>query len=329
LPNRRIWLLRMVPSIRYGKFLTAVALFLVCLPLFYLGVLEDTEDSAPGLFFSLVLAYIIPMFSHITARAQDALLELKPRLHITEEDFNRAMSWLQSTPSWGAISQVLFGATCAFMHMSFVEGSVGHAISEAMRSLSGATSIAGAMELWIVMTGVISMLVQQAFVFARLGRDYVEISLLNVAALAPFARVSISSSLAIIGALALFPLIGLENGLNMMEILPGALATLAPLIGMFIIPVWPVHRRLAELKQQQLADINAKVEAQTQALGKNPGIEQLEQLAPLLNYRREIHNAPTWPFDLGNVTRLMLYLIIPPLTWIAAALMENLIDSLL
>jgi len=35
-----------------------------------------------------------------------------------------------------------------------------------------------------------------------------------------------------------------------------------------------------------------------------------------------------WPFDVGVITRLGLYLIIPPLTWIGAVLIERLVDDL-
>jgi hypothetical protein len=38
---------------------------------------------------------------------------------------------------------------------------------------------------------------------------------------------------------------------------------------------------------------------------------------------------PEWPFDIGLLARLLLYLILPPLTWVGAALIENLVDSVL
>ena len=63
--------------------------------------------------------------------------------------------------------------------------------------------------VWVVMTTVITMLLQQAIVFGRLGGTYARVTLLNTRKLLPFARVSIISSLAVIGALALFPLINL------------------------------------------------------------------------------------------------------------------------
>jgi len=49
-------------------------------------------------------------------------------------------------------------------------------------------------------------------------------------------------------------------------------------------------------------------------------------MSPLLSYRREVLGTREWPFDLGVVTRLGLYLVIVPLTWIGAALIENVVD---
>jgi hypothetical protein len=57
--------------------------------------------------------------------------------------------------------------------------------------------------------------------------------------------------------------------------------------------------------------------------------ESLSAITRLLLYRREIQQASEWPFDMPTLTRLGLYLILPPLTWVAAALIENLVDKLL
>ncbi len=118
--------------------------------------------------------------------------------------------------------------------------------------------------------------------------------------------------------------------MNLMEVLPGAIATLVPLLAIFVVPVWPVHRRLVVMKEQQLAGLNERIETRLRAGdGFFPETEVLVDLAPLLVYRHEIAQVSTWPFDGSNVIRLIFYLIIPPLTWAGAALIENLVDWLL
>ena len=42
-----------------------------------------------------------------------------------------------------------------------------------------------------------------------------------------------------------------------------------------------------------------------------------------------VQRTSDWPFDIGSLGRLAFYLIIPPLTWIGAALIENVVNALL
>jgi hypothetical protein len=326
----KIWLLKLILPWPYGRLLSGLLLLCVLLPVFYLGHSDDIANTTPVLFYSLIIAYIIPIFSYITAKSQDALLELRPLLDLDDSAFEKMRTHLDSTSLRMIALQLGAGALLGFIHMSFIRGSALGTVSGALADQSGFVSTLGAIVVWIIMTTVISMLVQQAVVFARLGAYHVQVTLLSNHKLLPFARVSISASLAIIGALALFPLIGIESGMNLMESLPGAIATLVPLLALFIVPVWPIHRRLVATKQQQLASVNDRIETRLRA-GDSffPEAEVLEELAPLLLYRREIAQVSTWPFDGGNVSRLLFYLIIPPLTWAGAALIENLVDWML
>jgi hypothetical protein len=326
----KIWLLKLILPWPYGRLLSGLLLLCVLLPVFYLGHSDDIANTTPVLFYSLIIAYIIPIFSYITAKSQDALLELRPLLDLDDSAFEKMRTHLDSTSLRMIALQLGAGALLGFIHMSFIRGSALGTVSGALADQSGFVSTLGAIVVWIIMTTVISMLVQQAVVFARLGAYHVQVTLLSNHKLLPFARVSISASLAIIGALALFPLIGIESGMNLMESLPGAIATLVPLLALFIVPVWPIHRRLVATKQQQLASVNDRIETRLRA-GDSffPEAEVLEELAPLLLYRREIAQVSTWPFDGGNVSRLLFYLVIPPLTWAGAALIENLVDWML
>jgi hypothetical protein len=326
----RTWLLKLILPCSYGRLLTGILLLCLLLPLFYLGVTATSEAGTPAFFYSLIIAYIIPIFSYITMKSQEALLALRPLLDLDDAAFEQSQASLDSISRRSMWLQLGAGALCGFIHMSFVRGSPLTMVTEMLVSYSEFMSTFGALLVWIIMTVVISMLVQQALVFARLGARHVRVTLLNNRKLLPFARVSISASLAIIGALALFPLIGIESGMNLMESLPGAIATLVPLMTIFIVPVWPIHRRLAAMKEAQMASVNERIENCLQAESATcPEPAILEELAPLLGYRREIAQASTWPFDSSNVTRLLFYLIIPPLTWAGAALIENLVDWLL
>ncbi len=305
-------------------------LFSLLFPFFYLRPGGVPDDNIPVLFFSLILAYIIPVFSFITAKLQEALTELRPVLDIDEQTFEQTRASLQSVSAGYTALCLLAGTLAGLAHMTFIRGSVDGFVVATLTSVTGLMSILGALLVWIVMTTVVAMLIRQTRLFARLGRRNARVSLLNTYRLLPFGRVSISTSLALIGALAFFPLISLKNGFNLAESLPGIIAILVPLLVLFIIPTWPVHRRLAQMKERELVALNTRIEACHDAAGE-VGLEtrRFEQLVALLNYRREIAQVSTWPFDVGNMTRLALYLIIPPLTWTGGALMENIVNMLL
>ncbi len=330
MPSRRIWLLKLVLPIRYGRTLTGVLLLSVLLPVFYAGAAQASEHTPPALFFGLIIAYIIPVFSFITAKAQETLCVLRPILALGDAEFERVHAGLDSTGLFLPLASLFGGALGACVHTVFIYQSVSDAVLTAFSSFPGFLSVLGTLMVWVVMTTVIVMLIRQARVFGYLGGAVARVSLLDIRALLPFARVSIISSLAIIGALALFPLINLEGGLNLAESVPGVVAILGPLVVIFIIPVWPLHKRLVKLKEKELTRVSDKIEASLD----DPGEVDLESadidtLLPLLTYLREIAQLSTWPFNLGSFTTLAFYLIIPPLTWAGAALIENLVDYLL
>ncbi|MCB1703773.1 MAG: hypothetical protein KDI17_02870 [Halioglobus sp.] len=326
----KVWLLRLVLPVQYGRVWTGLLLATLLLTLFYAGAAESSEHRPPALFFGLIIAYIIPIFSYITAKAQEAMRALRPILALDDTGFEYMYARLDSASLRLTLVCLGGGALAECMHLAFISRSWSAAVAKAVASVSDLLTVVGTLMVWVVMTTVIAMLIQQAVIFGRLGGTYARVSLLDTRKLLPFARVSIISSLAIIGALALFPLINLEGGLDLAESVPGAVAILGPLIVMFIIPVWPLHQRLVALKNQEMLRLLDRIEAVT---GNDGSVDldagELDALLPLLTYRREVAQLSTWPFNLGNITTLAFYLVIPPLTWVGAALIENLVNLLL
>jgi hypothetical protein len=322
----QIWILKLVPAFAYGGWLTAALLFSLLYYTFSLGNDGVGTEDTPALFFSLIIAYIIPVFSFITARAEEALLELTPLLPADSNTPQSPQDTLRKVSLRILLLLSVGGTLMGLGHLLFIRGSIAQMLRELQSGPADLLSTLGTILVWVVMFTVIYMLVQQAIMFARLGAK-LKISLLNTHALLPFGRVSTYSSLAILGALAMFPLINLDGQFELAEGLPGAVATIVPLIMIFFIPVWPIHKRVSALKAEALTALTAKLEA---CLGddddRHPPREKIPELSALLAYRREVSQVSTWPFDLSSMTRLSLYLVIVPLTWAGAALIERLVD---
>jgi hypothetical protein len=54
-----------------------------------------------------------------------------------------------------------------------------------------------------------------------------------------------------------------------------------------------------------------------------------ERFLLLSMYRRQIADVPEWPVSAGSASRVLFYVVIPPLAWVAAALVQNLVSNVL
>lgn len=328
----RFWLLRLIPSIKYGRILTGVVIFAILYPSLSLGNYGAAAEAVrtPSLFFSLIIAYIVPVFSYTSERMQAYFDELKTQIEVAPKVLQRMEQKIRSNNLMGMMLPILIGTIFGIAHISLIRGSLATQMVEAVTSLVGFASTVGTVLVWVVMTVVISAMIQQLSVFSQLGRKCVKVNLLNTRALLPFGRVSVIASLTIIGSLALFPLLNPNGGLELVQLLPAVLGTSIPLIATMLLPVWPIHQRIRDAKSQELSKIDAKILGIQQSAGVEDLSEaHLAKLSPLFDYRQEINQVSTWPYDGGVISRFGFYMIIPPLTWVGAALIENLVDGFL
>ena len=56
---------------------------------------------------------------------------------------------------------------------------------------------------------------------------------------------------------------------------------------------------------------------------------ELERADLLMAYRERVAGVAEWPFGVGTAPRALFYLALPLLSWIAAALVERLLGSVL
>ena len=323
----RIWLLALVPPVRGGRWIIGLTIFALLMAMFATaGVFaaDAPVHANPGvsLFFAAILAYIIPVVHFIGERAQRALVDLAGPLRLNAAGLAKQQWQVTHRSRRWTVVVLGVGVIAGGAHNALVYGFTGLSVVDGFDAQLLSNLIGGAL-VWVVMTFAITSLVDIARQFSRLAR-VAEVDLLNPSALTPFGRVAVISTLAIIGAQAAFPLMWIGPiSSSVAAMVPGLIATGIPMLLMFALPVWPVHRRIAAAKRAELQRIRGWIE--TARGGSTVGPEEpaaLQRLAPLLGYRAEIQHLSEWPFDATILTRLGFYLIIPPLTWLGAALME-------
>jgi hypothetical protein len=277
-------------------------------------------STGAALFFSIFLAYVIPIFGYITERTAAALAELRHALDVDDSEFARWQARIHGKPLLWLAWVILIGATCGMLHNLLLFGWPRELLQVTSASRAAAAVAVGTQITWTVTTVVNALLLNRA---ARRCR----VEPFSPERLRPFARVAMLSTLALIGAQAVFPVMFVDDDLSALSYVPGLLATGIPIALLAVLPVWPVHRRIAVAKRRLLDHVNRRIADLPPADPGDPAT--VGAMVPLLAYRREIRAISEWPFDLGSATRFGLILVIPPLTWIGAALVERLLDAFL
>jgi hypothetical protein len=175
---------------------------------------------------------------------------------------------------------------------------------------------AGQMLLWIGIALFGGARLISANAFSRLG-DVVDLDLFRLDRLKPLARSGLVDILIIAGALAVSPLQSLDAQFRWYNY---RFALIVAIPSAAILLLWPlrhVHRRIRAEKDRRIAEIDERIEAASQAPDDLPRFEAL------LAHRDRLREQHTWLLSSALLSRLFFYLIIPPLAWVGAALVER------
>ena len=98
---------------------------------------------------------------------------------------------------------------------------------------------------------------------------------------------------------------------------------------LFSLCMLPFVRSMNALKRAELSRVQRAISGDARALSESSLGHHLEllDLLGLLAYRREVVGVSSWPLDSTHWGRLVLYLVLPPLSWVAAAIVEELVQG--
>ncbi len=320
-------LLRLVPSVRWGRWLTATLILVISLAAFAaMGVFQAGVTAiGPPLFFTCMFAYMPPVMHYIVERAGVALRDLDTA-YPGVFDLDAELKKLSHRSKKHSVAVLAGAMIIGLLHNVALSGGFTSLWKVFTTSSVGTAVILGTFVVWIVTSSALAIMVDIARQFGKLAKR-VPISLLDTVALTPFGRVGVTSTLAVIGTMSFFPVMLIGNNTPLTAFYPGFFAAVGTLVAIVSLSLLPVHRILSARKAVTLKVLDQKI----RAFGE-PDVDDvatLEQLRPLLSYRREIRAVSEWPLDMNVVTRFGLYAIIPPLTWVGAALIENVVDYFL
>jgi hypothetical protein len=180
----------------------------------------------------------------------------------------------------------------------------------------------------------VSVLLRQGLLFLRIGREVGPVDLLDHAALAPFVHASLRLALLFTLWIACATAFHVDWS-GSMAVAPQVLWMLPVYflitLLLFALPLWGIHQRLRAERNVELSRVNPSIPGDREALRDSLVAADAAALnaVDLLAYRDHVRSFSTWPFDASALLRLGLYLGIPLLGWVGAAMVERGVDVLL
>jgi hypothetical protein len=163
---------------------------------------------------------------------------------------------------------------------------------------------------------------------SRIAKKLGHIELLDLAPLAPFTQQGLTNALLLIGLLSIWSLMMLETGFGWIMIIIGG-ATLVLITLALLSPVRGVHQRICQSKETELGWVNGEISKQWSAFQNSDAGRQSGDMADLVAYRSLVESVPEWPFTISTYTRLILYALIPLVSWGFGIIAEEIVSRTL
>jgi hypothetical protein len=287
------------------------------------GTIELGQDFRVGIVLAVMLAFLPAVELFAIRRAQRALDELAPVLELAAEELDAHRLALARVSRARNLRAGVIGATVV-MGVFLPEAIVEPVFDP---RLMGALHIAHrvmAAVLGFQAGASVRLAVRNSRRLGRWAAESGQLDLLDPTAWAPLARVGLGNAFVSMGVISLLLLlvpdrdagVGLAGGL--------ALLIAASLVmgGMgLVLPLLPVRARIRAVKQAELARCNRRI-AELRRASAAAG-----ELADAIAYRGLVDGVSEWPIDVPQLGRFALVFGLPLASWIAAALVERLIDT--
>ncbi len=313
----------MLVALAYFLFVTMLALVLSpALAQEYLARGEGfSQETGLNVFMSISVGYLVGAGYYGLREAVRDFESLRPALSCDDIEFDHWLARLRH------VARVpLYVGTGVALSAGF--GTAGNSAD------IGGVQVQQGIEAFLqafVLFRLLAMELASASLFTQVARRFARIELLDLQLIAPFSRRALRGVLVLMLFSAMLPLgvtslYSFENFLGDVGVLVVAMSSFTA-AAIFLIPLYPVHRRIRAEKQSELARIRAAIARESDA--RIAGDEDWAPRGDLITYEQRIERVSTWAFNTPTVFRFVLYVSLGVGSWLGAAFVERWLGTLL
>ncbi len=281
---------------------------------------EDFSSSSQLLGQVLLLTLTPAFLVTYLIIAQRRSVRFAERLVASRLITSESAEWVQKIRGRTVLSGVLFG----FLYGLLLNVPAEWRNSFASLGLQVQSIIIGQVIVWTIVGLVLTYRLHTAWRFYTKGK-VVQINLYETSKYVPFARNGLDDVFGITILLVLATLQSLDAQFRLANYITAWIIAFPAAASLLILPMLSLQRRLLAHKKEFLQEMNRQVSDAARVVGP----DSLTQIELLMQHRDRIQHTSAWPIDLSIASRLMLYLVIPPLAWLGAAIVEVGLDKIL
>ena len=280
--------------------------------------MSSRQITGMALMLIFLPAYILAAFFVSSRRSLDLVDQLRPRLqepHHADTAAAAIRGALRTSWPMGVVVGIAMG---------LANTRPIYALTESPTPGIDVSLSFGQLLLWSLVGLVLGTRVQSARAFSRLGA-VVDFDLFHLDRLKPLARSGMIDVVMIAAGLAMTPLQSLDAGFRWYNYSFGLIVLVPAAVLLLLWPLLSIHRRIRGDKQRQLVQVDALIRDASGAAAR----DSVLGLETLLAHRDRLREQRTWPLSTALVSRLFLYLIIPPVAWAGAAVVETFVGRII
>ncbi len=288
------------------------------------AILLTPTVLATAVFFTASLSLLAGLAQVVFPAARDDFEALRADLDVDPEVLAGIALALERLPLRTVLGSVPVALTIGTLHVWLLGTTTPHVGAWLAATICN-------LLLWVAMFQIALPLVRNARIFSLLGRC-ARIDLYRPARLSAFGRTAIRPCLFIIALQCAYALLVIPEGTSLLRggAPLGLIASMGLVAWLFFLPLRGIREQIRSAREQALAGIDLRL-AELAAFAP-PGastttIAQLDDAESLLRLRDRITAVSAWPLGFEGFRRLAFYVVLVPMTWVGAALVEMIIDG--
>ena len=281
----------------------------------------------------IMSVYILIFLPVLRQWAIDALIQLRPTVQISDEDYAEHARGMV-TLGWQAELLILLVAVVVVVALWVA---MGWELMSATATLPAVWYLAAVVLVAYTLFGWLLLLlgystIRHAIALARLAQNPLHINVFDQSNLFPFGRLSLLHTLPTIGVI-LIPLLilGMPQQAGFVVVIISLVALLT-----FFLPLWSVHQQIDSAKDQVRSSVYQHFSGVQGALlqGVDTSIEDLSKISDRIDklgqVRKTIDATPSWPFQSSAAFRRSIAAVSSPvLAFILNEILRNYIAPII